>query len=274
MQETLTTDGDSPMVEMFRMFPRESALVMQRGIELGVACNVLLVVHCCMLMRAHWALASATALDWGLGLSCVIRLALVAPRPHYWIKTWHLFAEARQQPTPQLVAQRLVDIYAHPFAKERCLLLSYYVWLCAISVMLCLAPIELSPLALGLRWHCLMSFISIVMHRVLCVSMFYFLVRRDQTRHGAGPEALEKCSQTASWGEALLKLGFAGDDPVSYGDPKACCICLGCYASGEQLRVLKCGHYFHRRCVDTWILKHRSCCPLCLLVVGPPATAG
>jgi len=273
-EDGLDANGGSPMVEMFREFPNESAVVMQRGIELGVVCNVLLVAHCSMLVSDHWAtLGSTGALDRWLWFSCLVRLALVAPRPHFWIRTWHLFAEARHQPTPEQVAQRLVDIYAHPFAEERFLLLSYYVWLCLIAAFLCLAPIELTPLANGLQRQCMMSFISIVLHRVLCVSMFFFL-RYSQTRHGASSDMLEKCSKTVSWGSALLKLGFGGDDPVRYGDVKVCCICLGCYAPGEQLRVLRCGHYFHRRCVDTWILKHRNCCPLCLLVVGPAGVAG
>lgn len=262
------------MVEMFRMFPRESAVVMQRGIELGVICNILLVGHCSALVKQHWAsLAISGLLDRVLWFSCLVRLALVAPRPHFWMKTWNLFADARKQQTPQLVAQRLVDIYAHPFAEERCLLLSYYVWLVAISALLCLTPVPSSPLATGLQRHCLLSFVSILLHRVLCVSMFFYLVWRDQ-RQRSPARALEKNSTTASWGGALLNLGFGGDDPVCYGDPKACCICLGCYNSGEQLRVLKCGHYFHQSCVDTWILKHRNCCPLCLLVVGAPAAAG
>lgn len=261
------------MVEMFRLFPRESAIVMQRGIELGVACNCLLVAHCSMLVHRHWA--SPPGLERVLWISCLIRLALVAPRPHFWLRTWCLFAEARRQATPQLVAQRLVDIYAHPFAEERCLLLCYYAWLCLVAALLLWLspPLESTPLAAGLWRHCAMSFASIVLHRVLCVSMFFVLVRRDP-RRGACVEVLDKYTKKVPWGGALLNLGFGGGDLVRYGDPKSCSICLGCYAMGEQLRVLGCGHYFHSSCVDTWLLKHRNCCPLCLLVVGPAAVAG
>ena len=33
-----------------------------------------------------------------------------------------------------------------------------------------------------------------------------------------------------------------------------CCICLGDFEDGEQLRVLGCKHGFHMDCVDEWLL--------------------
>lgn len=42
-----------------------------------------------------------------------------------------------------------------------------------------------------------------------------------------------------------------------------CAICLGEFADGEKVRVLpRCGHGFHVRCVDTWLVSHDSC-PTC-----------
>ncbi|CAN0918711.1 RING-H2 finger protein ATL11 [Linum grandiflorum] len=43
-----------------------------------------------------------------------------------------------------------------------------------------------------------------------------------------------------------------------------CSICLGEYQKGECLRLLpKCGHVFHKGCIDLW-LSSRSCnCPIC-----------
>mmetsp|Transcript_27743 Transcript_27743/g.69672 ORF Transcript_27743/g.69672 Transcript_27743/m.69672 type:complete len:113 (+) Transcript_27743:1335-1673(+) len=72
------------------------------------------------------------------------------------------------------------------------------------------------------------------------------------------------------------KLGAAAAAAAAAGceGPESCSICLAAYSIGEQLRVLRCGHYFHRNCVDTWLLKHRSSCPLCLFSVGPAAATG
>ena len=46
-------------------------------------------------------------------------------------------------------------------------------------------------------------------------------------------------------------------------DHPSCEICLGDYAEGEMLRILPCMHFFHRECVDEWLLGRDQVCPLC-----------
>merc|ERR1712098_39797 len=41
-----------------------------------------------------------------------------------------------------------------------------------------------------------------------------------------------------------------------------CCICLGDFEKGEEIRELGCKHMFHKDCVDTWLHQNRKC-PLC-----------
>ncbi|XP_023548050.1 RING-H2 finger protein ATL7-like [Cucurbita pepo subsp. pepo] len=44
-----------------------------------------------------------------------------------------------------------------------------------------------------------------------------------------------------------------------------CSICLGEYEEKEVLRMMpKCGHRFHRSCIDVWLRK-QSTCPICRL---------
>ncbi|CAM9497789.1 unnamed protein product, partial [Hapterophycus canaliculatus] len=44
--------------------------------------------------------------------------------------------------------------------------------------------------------------------------------------------------------------------------PDVCAICLGQYATGEEVHVLPCLHIFHAQCLDVWIVGHPSC-PYC-----------
>ena len=60
-------------------------------------------------------------------------------------------------------------------------------------------------------------------------------------------------------------------DPPSDTDSDApdCIVCYGPFTEGEECRRLRCGHVFHKRCVDTWLLGHQNKCPLCAGIVGP-----
>lgn len=56
-------------------------------------------------------------------------------------------------------------------------------------------------------------------------------------------------------------------------DDAVCCICLGKYKDGVELRELVCTHHFHVECVDKW-LKINASCPLCKYDIGGSAEAG
>ncbi|KAJ3038678.1 hypothetical protein HDV00_000427 [Rhizophlyctis rosea] len=42
-----------------------------------------------------------------------------------------------------------------------------------------------------------------------------------------------------------------------------CTICLTPYEDGEELRILKCRHGFHKECVDQWLCTYHNSCPIC-----------
>lgn len=59
------------------------------------------------------------------------------------------------------------------------------------------------------------------------------------------------------------------DDPLIYDK---CVICLENYEQGTYKRVLKCGHAFHKKCVDRWFAKLNEyekelTCPICRLKI-------
>lgn len=251
------------MTEMFTLFPHESAVVMQRGIELGIISSCVLVVHCSMLVLQFWP--SNRYPDALLRILCLARIACAVPRPYFWFRTRKLFVQARYQPTPQMVTQRLLDIYAHPFGVERGLLLFYYGWLGSITVVAFFMRFEAEQTTFTQQlWrHCLLNFVSIVLHRILCVLLFYYLMQSDFKR-GIPADILEKYSKRLVFGRSNVgKLQQLGTEDLE------CSICFGAYTDGEEIRKLICGHHFHQRCVDVWLLGHQNRCPLCLIVVGP-----
>lgn len=57
----------------------------------------------------------------------------------------------------------------------------------------------------------------------------------------------------------------ADDDAMC--EDEECAMCMEPFAPADEVRVLKCGHYFHTKCIDQWLLvgqqgKSRSC-PVC-----------
>ncbi|XP_047317700.1 E3 ubiquitin-protein ligase RHA2B-like [Impatiens glandulifera] len=56
----------------------------------------------------------------------------------------------------------------------------------------------------------------------------------------------------------------------SIHDPAECAVCLSALEEGEEVRRLnKCGHTFHRLCLDTWLQGDCATCPLCRTMVVP-----
>ncbi|CAI5493211.1 unnamed protein product [Closterium sp. Naga37s-1] len=96
------------------------------------------------------------------------------------------------------------------------------------------------------------------------------VARSGDRRKSASEKEREKEGGSESEGdsdeeeESVVGLLWPGTDkqrPVRGGDA-LCCICLGRYRDGVDLRELPCSHHFHQSCVDTW-LKINSSCPLC-----------
>ncbi|XP_057443580.1 putative RING-H2 finger protein ATL50 [Lotus japonicus] len=48
-----------------------------------------------------------------------------------------------------------------------------------------------------------------------------------------------------------------------------CAVCLSKIEGGEEIRVLRCDHFFHRDCLDTWFGFKNPTCPLCRGSMGP-----
>ncbi|XP_063927590.1 E3 ubiquitin-protein ligase goliath-like [Zophobas morio] len=65
--------------------------------------------------------------------------------------------------------------------------------------------------------------------------------------------------------KALSKIptkNIKSEDKEVQGDGECCAICIEPYKICDVLRILPCGHEFHKSCIDPWLLEHRTC-PMC-----------
>lgn len=66
--------------------------------------------------------------------------------------------------------------------------------------------------------------------------------------------------------ESFQSPGILGSDPAATQVPlsgEGCSICLFDFEDGDELRkLLPCGHRFHRACIDQWLLKSSTTCPI------------
>ncbi|KAJ1986330.1 hypothetical protein H4R33_003419 [Dimargaris cristalligena] len=62
--------------------------------------------------------------------------------------------------------------------------------------------------------------------------------------------------------------GLAGATQAD-GDGDACAICLDYLVKGQEARQLPCRHVYHKECIDEWLVKKSSACPLCKADCAP-----
>lgn len=48
----------------------------------------------------------------------------------------------------------------------------------------------------------------------------------------------------------------------SRAEPDSCSVCTENFAERENVRILPCGHVYHQRCIDPWLLDFGGTCPL------------
>uniref|UniRef100_A0A8C5PR61 Ring finger protein 128 n=1 Tax=Leptobrachium leishanense TaxID=445787 RepID=A0A8C5PR61_9ANUR len=51
-------------------------------------------------------------------------------------------------------------------------------------------------------------------------------------------------------------------DKVLGPDGDSCAVCIESYKANDVVRILTCNHFFHKNCIDPWLLEHRTC-PMC-----------
>lgn len=63
----------------------------------------------------------------------------------------------------------------------------------------------------------------------------------------------------------IIQLSKSGD--MDEGAMK-CMVCLNEYEDKESVRTMPCMHYFHKDCIDKWLLSRGRQCPICKFDIG------
>ncbi|KAF2805683.1 uncharacterized protein BDZ99DRAFT_490639 [Mytilinidion resinicola] len=62
----------------------------------------------------------------------------------------------------------------------------------------------------------------------------------------------------------LVAQSTDGSDSIDISPEARCLVCLCDFEVGQEARnLIKCGHLFHRECIDQWLTTGRNSCPLC-----------
>ncbi|XP_038976324.1 receptor homology region, transmembrane domain- and RING domain-containing protein 2-like isoform X3 [Phoenix dactylifera] len=95
---------------------------------------------------------------------------------------------------------------------------------------------------------------------VSVLAAFLFARNCRLLRHGAHKRPPSMNRQAV---ELLPSFTFKSSYVNSKRMAETCAICLEDYRDGERLRVLPCLHDFHAVCVDSWLTKWGTFCPIC-----------
>lgn len=91
------------------------------------------------------------------------------------------------------------------------------------------------------------------------------LTEQMNRRGGAGAAPKRARGASKATIEKETKKRKATDEDVcdKGGEKEKCVICYEDFKKGSVLKELNCGHKFHSRCIDRWLMKSATC-PLCM----------
>uniref|UniRef100_A0AAY4ERI6 RING-type domain-containing protein n=1 Tax=Denticeps clupeoides TaxID=299321 RepID=A0AAY4ERI6_9TELE len=111
-------------------------------------------------------------------------------------------------------------------------------------------------------WIWIMCFIFIT---VTALTLGYFTIVSVRRIHQIWRFRCEQTHLKSVAQKAIQKLKVRtlkrGDEEVG-SEAHSCAVCIEGYKEGEVVTVLTCSHFFHKSCIEPWLLEHRTC-PMC-----------
>ncbi|KAM9432024.1 E3 ubiquitin-protein ligase RNF128a isoform 1-T1 [Clarias gariepinus] len=113
--------------------------------------------------------------------------------------------------------------------------------------------------------HYSILFISIsffiITTATICYFIFYFAQRLNSIRRRSHKQKQMKAKAKKAIGQLKIRTLKQGDKETG-PDADSCAVCIEAYKPGDVLTVLTCNHFFHKACVEPWLMEHRTC-PMC-----------
>ncbi|XP_029463437.1 E3 ubiquitin-protein ligase RNF128 isoform X3 [Rhinatrema bivittatum] len=113
--------------------------------------------------------------------------------------------------------------------------------------------------------HYSIFFVSVSFFIVTAATIGYFIFysarRMRITRAQNRRQNQLKADAKKAIGQLQLRTLKQGDMELG-PDGDSCAVCIDAYKPNDVVRVLTCNHFFHKTCIDPWLLEHRTC-PMC-----------
>ncbi|KAM6202275.1 RING finger protein 148 [Rhynchocyon petersi] len=93
------------------------------------------------------------------------------------------------------------------------------------------------------------------------IYLFLHCAWRTQERSSSTRRRQIKAAVKKAISQLQVRVLREGDKELD-PDEDSCVICFDIYRPHEAVRILKCKHFFHKACIDPWLLAHKTC-PMC-----------
>ncbi|KAJ8401827.1 hypothetical protein AAFF_G00377980 [Aldrovandia affinis] len=113
--------------------------------------------------------------------------------------------------------------------------------------------------------HYSVFFVSISFFVVTAATVGYFIFysarRLNSVRLQNRKQKQLKAEAKKAIGQLQVRTLKQGDEELG-PDADTCAVCIEAYKAGDVLSILTCNHFFHKTCIEPWLLEHRTC-PMC-----------
>ncbi|XP_036381521.1 E3 ubiquitin-protein ligase RNF128a isoform X3 [Megalops cyprinoides] len=113
--------------------------------------------------------------------------------------------------------------------------------------------------------HYSVFFVSISFFVVTAATVGYFIFysarRLNSVRMQNRKQKQLKAEAKKAIGQLLVRT-LKQDDRETGPDADTCAVCIDVYKPGDVVVTLTCNHFFHKTCIEPWLLEHRTC-PMC-----------